>query len=634
MRRVVGLGGVLLGLILAAPASAAVKLKPCTDTPDGPGALCGSIRVPVDRSNPALGKLRIGFELYRRRDRSRPRVGTILSVEGGPGYSTTSGRALRLSTHGPLMGRRDLLLIDVRGVGRSSPINCEALQGYAGDYIHDGGLCGKRLGAKAHLYGSGPASDDFVDVMNALGIRKVDLYGDSYGTFLAQTFAVRHPTRVRSVVLDAAYPVEGLDPLYPEYGPALRRALHLICQRSPACQASGIDPIGTLAALLTDVRANARTVSAPDGDGVLRRVKVDAQGVVDAVVNAGYVTIGWRDLLGAARAWMHGDRRPLGRLVAEAQGDPEATAGDVRDFSEGLYLAVTCHDYPQAWDVHASFPVRRQQWESARAALPADTFAPFTTLEWTTLDIEGLDACLEWPAPPKDDPPIVPGTPYPSVPVLVLNGDLDIVTTTSEAQAAAARFPHATYVEVANSVHVTALGDRDDCASEIMLHFVRTLTPGDTSCAARVPEVRTIVDFPRSQAAITGVTPRPRNRASARSLRIAAAAAMTAEDAVQRWQVNFSGTGRGLRGGTWSYDGDPVVTFRLRRARFVGDVAVSGTVTWNITTGSVRARVRTLGPGRLAGRLTLAWSLRRPHAIAQLRGRVNGRRLDASMVAP
>ena len=132
-------------------------------------------------------------------------------------------------------------------------------------------------------------------------------------------------------------------------------------------------------------------------------MKVDAPGVVDAVVNAGYVTIGWRDLLGAARAWMHGDRRPLGRLAAEAQGDPEATAGDVRDFSEGLYLAITCHDYPQAWDVHASFPVRRQQWESARAALPPDTFAPFTTASSgrKRSDIEGLDACLEWPAPPR-----------------------------------------------------------------------------------------------------------------------------------------------------------------------------------------------------------------------------------------
>ena len=27
----------------------------------------------------------------------------------------------------------------------------------------------------------------------------------------------------------------------------------------------------------------------------------------------------------------------------------------------GLYLAVTCHDYPQAWDVKASFAVRRAQ---------------------------------------------------------------------------------------------------------------------------------------------------------------------------------------------------------------------------------------------------------------------------------
>src|SRR5262249_28852739 len=155
VRGVVRLGAVLLPLLLVAPASAAVKLRPCRDTPDGPGALCGAIRVPLDRSNPARGTIRIGFELYRRRDRSLPRVGTILSVEGGPGYSTTSDRALRLSTHGPLMGRRDLLLIDARGVGRSSPIDCEALQAYSGDYVHDGGLCGKQLGARAHLYGSG-----------------------------------------------------------------------------------------------------------------------------------------------------------------------------------------------------------------------------------------------------------------------------------------------------------------------------------------------------------------------------------------------------------------------------------------------------------------------------------------------
>jgi hypothetical protein len=375
-------------------------------------------------------------------------------------------------------------------------------------------------------------------------------------------------------------------------------------------------------------------VSAPDGDGILRRVRVDEQTVVQTVFGAGYVTVSWRDLIGAARSWLAGDRRPYGRLAAETLGDPDIVAGDVRDFSEGLYLAVTCHDYPQAWDVNASFAVRRQQWEAGRAALPADTFAPFTTVEWTTLPIEGLDACLEWPAPPRNDPPIVPGTPYPSVPVLVLNGDLDIVTTTDEAQAAAARFPNATYVEIANSVHVTALGDRDNCSSQIMYRFVRTLSAGDTSCASKVPEVRTIILFPRTQAAVTPATPRPANRASLRARRVAAAAAMTVADAVQRWQINFSGVDHGLRGGSWSYSGDRRTTFAFDDARFVNDVRVTGFATWNLDTGRITGTVKTRGPGGLPGRIRFSWSLEQAHGIAQLRGTVGGHRLDATMLAP
>ncbi|MDX6376897.1 MAG: hypothetical protein QOE98_1200 [Gaiellaceae bacterium] len=634
MRRLLASATLLCALAAAAPAAAAVRLKPCTDTPDGPGALCGSIKVPLDRSNPALGRITVGFELYRRRDRSQPRIGTIVSVEGGPGYSTTSGRALRLSSHGPLLGRRDLLLVDLRGVGRSSPIDCPRLQNYRGDYIEAGGACGRQLGAAAHLYGSGPASDDIADVLDALGVAKIDLYGDSYGTFLAQTFAVRHPTRVRSVVLDGAYAVEGLDPLYPEYGPAFRRGLQLVCERSPACAASGIDPVGALAELVADVRANPRTVSAPDGDGVLRRVRIDAQTLVQTALGAGFVTVSWRDLIGAARSWLAHDRRPLGRLVAETLGDPDIVGGDVRDYSEGLYLAVTCHDYPQAWDVNASFAVRKAQWEATRAALPADTFAPFTTVEWTTLPIEGLDGCLQWPAPPRNDPPIVPGTPYPAVPVLLLNGDLDVVTTTSEAQAAAARFPNATYVEIANSVHVTALGDRDHCASEIMYRFVRTLAAGDTTCAARVPEVRTIIRFPQTSAEVPPATPRAANRASVRARQVAAAAAMTVADAVQRWQVNFSGVSRGLRGGRWSYSGDRKTRFEFDAARFVRDVRVTGNATWNLDTGRITGTVVTRGPGRLPGRVRFSWSLAEAHGVAQLRGAVGGNVLDATMVAP
>ena len=58
-------------------------------------------------------------------------------------------------------------------------------------------------------------------MIQALGLGKVDLYGDSYGTFFAQVFAGRHADLVRSVVLDSAYPTYGENAWYPTQGPAM-----------------------------------------------------------------------------------------------------------------------------------------------------------------------------------------------------------------------------------------------------------------------------------------------------------------------------------------------------------------------------------------------------------------------------
>jgi hypothetical protein len=94
--------------------------------------------------------------------------------------------------------------------------------------------------------------------------------------------------------------------------------------------------------------------------------------------------------------------------------------------------------------------------------------------------------------------------------------------------------------------------------------------------------------------------------------------------------VNFSGADRGLRGGRWSYTGDRVVRFRFRGARFVRDVPVSGTATWRLSDGAVRANLRLPGRGRLRAR----WSMQRQLAVATLSGRLDGWRLRARMLAP
>jgi hypothetical protein len=336
----------------------------------------------------------------------------------------------------------------------------------------------------------------------------------------------------------------------------------------------------------------------------------------------------YRDIVAAIRAFVAGDRAPLLRLFAENKLD--TSASPVRSFSDPDYLAVTCHDYPQLWDPAASPAGRRAQLGAALAALRPEQFAPIAPAVWTNLDYEGARACLNWPAPARPDPPVPPGTPYPAVPTLVLNGDLDNITTSPQAREVASRFPRSTFVETANTIHISALGDRDDCAQPMVRRFVRALSAGDTSCARRIAEVRTVDAFPRRAASAEPARPRAGDRSRVGARRAAAVAAATVADAIQRWQLNSGGADRGLRGGRWSYTGERIVRFRFRRARFARDVPVSGSATWRLSDGAVRARLRLPGHGRLRAR----WRTQRPLATAALDGRLGGRKLRATMLAP
>ena len=73
-------------------------------------------------------------------------------------------------------------------------------------------------------------------MLDKLGVPVVNIYGDSYGTYFAQAFAVRHPERVRAVVLDAAFAVEGFDPWIREESVELRFAWPRVCRRTVGCE--------------------------------------------------------------------------------------------------------------------------------------------------------------------------------------------------------------------------------------------------------------------------------------------------------------------------------------------------------------------------------------------------------------
>ena len=274
---------------------------------------------------------------------------------------------------------------------------------------------------------------------------------------------------------------------------------------------------------------------------------------------------------------------PLLRLGAEQLGVGDA--GDPVEFSEGLYAAVICQDYPQLWDPTQPQAVRNSQLRSSivePAPRPIPTRSRRSPIdEWIAQPFSELDYCLRWPTSGVADPPRPPDTPYPRVPTLVLTSDLDS-NTSPEGAAVVARQFGGTLVESVNYTHVSALGDFSRCASDIVIRFVRSLNPGDTSCSRQYNENRLVDLFPRTVAGIAAATP---------DEKVARAAAATAADVVARWWSMYGEDGVGLRGGTFTAKGDISVKFRLHAVQWVDDLLVNGTVTWQRDTGAIAAQL-------------------------------------------
>lgn len=112
----------------------------------------------------------------------------------------------------------------------------------------------------------------------------------------------------------------------------------------------------------------------------------------------------------------------------------------------------------------------------------------------------------------------------------------------------------------------------------------------------------------------------PRARTGPR-LSLAAVAVATAGDALYRYQHTSQDQGSGLRGGKWqAADGgdENRATLDLTEAKWVNDVAVSGSVTRDRNGGEVSATVDVTGADDTVRRFTLRWSTTRADSPATI----------------
>ncbi len=655
----------------ASPATLQVGSQTLTLCGRAPAAYCGTLSVPLDHLAAAGPRIAIAYSFY---PASAPAgghaSGTVVPVEGGPGYPSAGSVEYAsfpsplgyAPMYGPLLRGYNMLAVDNRGTGLSVPLDCRALQDF-----EEGGeplaavaaQCAEKLdhrwrspgGGWVHasdLFTSAAAAQDMAEVIEALGLGKVDLYGDSYGSFFAQVFASRFPRMVRSLVLDSTYETIGLDPWYRSSVAAMPGDFAAACERSPACaSAEPLAPWQRIGELAQRLREAPLEGVVPGPEGAMRRVSMGVAGLVNLVSDAAEDTAVYGELDAAARALLiAGDPGPLLRLYAQRLAVDEAYFGlPVREYSVELYLASACLDYPQLFNMAAAPARRTEELAAAEALLPASTFSPFAIAEWLSMDenTEAYTACLDWPSPTIAQPPTSGREPLlaSSLPVLVLGGELDSWTPPGDVPKVLAETGgDARFVELANSTHVVGEGDTE-CGDELVREFVarpRALATLDASCAPAVAPVRSVGVYATSLSEQPPVEPAPGTSPSAQALRLAAAALATAGDALARYRATEASLDHGLHGGAVTASHGARL-FTLKNDRLLADVAVSGTVALSPAPiaadgETVIATLTTRSAGIAAGSFTATWTTAGAGALAQIAGAVGREALSGTLPAP
>jgi pimeloyl-ACP methyl ester carboxylesterase len=620
-----------------------IELRPCLSAP----GYCGSLDRPLDPTGAIPGRISIHFEYYPHSGPDKA-LGTLVATEGGPGYPATLSRGDYLALFKPLRRRHDFLLMDNRGTGQSGAIDCRELQTAEKWTVELIGACGKSLGDRAALYSTAYAADDLAAIVESLNILRIDLYGDSYGTYFEQVFAVRHPQLLRSIVLDGAYPLNGADyAWYPSSAPAVREKFNIACRRFAPCAKLPGDSIEHITPVLQGLRAHPFRARAPDGTGKVREFTADASQLAIVMYGSAPALATVRELDAAARAFSDGDQLPLIRLMAETQSgvDSRDPTADAVKWSAGLAAAVMCQDPPQIFDMRLPPTLRtadRDRGVAERQRNAPHTYAPFTIDEYRgmPLDYSFIDQCVEWPVAPPSHPAshvVAADVHYPDIPALIISGELDNLTTVADGAAVAGAFKHGTQINIANSFHVNALPRaRSACAAQIVRRFIETLRVGDTTCAARVPPLRLVPRFAAHAAQLEPAAATAGNRASAAHLRWVSAAVMTAGDVLVRLGGDSTGQGAGLRGGTFRVVNDASTAhFTLNQVRWTEDLTVSGKIDKPLArTGTVRASLHLAAADGLTGELTVAWTQGIAASVARIRGTLGGEAVHARTPAP
>ena len=427
-------------------------------------AKCGSLPVPEDPADPQSRQIHLSIAVVEAIRRS-PEHDPLFVLVGGPGQSAIETYPAISPTLFRVHEKRDIVLVDQRGTGKSNPLRCLDPES---EILEDEEVlallkeCPEKLEADLRFYTTDIAMQDLDRVRSALGYESINLYGVSYGTRAALVYLKMHPARVRSVVLDAV--VDPAFVLYQDVAQDGQQSLELFfarCEADTACSSTYPSLRSEFDAVLGELEEGPVDTTIPHPvTGKPLELTITQSSFANIIFNTLYAS----DLVAMLPFAIH-------QAYAEDNYAPLITQAYLLDAGiyDGMFYAVACTE---------DAPLVTRSGESG--SIFGSSVEDF------------VEVCEAWP---RGEPPnVVHERVVSDVPVLMLSGEADPITPPWHAEQLTG--------SLSNSLHLIFGGmghgnSASDCTSRIVDSFIETASISglDTTCVESVQPPPFFVDF-------------------------------------------------------------------------------------------------------------------------------------------
>lgn len=363
---------------------------PCPQTPAPVPGRCGFLEVPENRERPTGRTIRLAVAIIPAASKT-PAADPVVFMEGGPGGDAFG--AIPFLIDSDVNRDRDLIVVAQRGALHSQPnLACPEMDRFNATAVglrYDApstgqGLvraakeCRDRLTAEGNdltAYNTTENAADFAALRKALGIKKWNVYGYSYGTDLGLTYLRRHPQGIRSLAIDSVVPPQIVSlPWAWDSAQEGINAIFAACKAQPACKSRYPELSRTLTEQVRRLEANPLTLAVPPpGGGTPVKAVLDGGTLVNLLVANGRL-VPAVDVPAALYELADGNPERLAR--AQAAGATPA----IGEFAHGLTHSVACAEWAPGFskrDVlkagRRAFPDGRTQCWPTHRSCPSST---------------------------------------------------------------------------------------------------------------------------------------------------------------------------------------------------------------------------------------------------------------------